>query len=88
MAAMVIVGVQPVGEGCGAFGFAEVGADVGPFLEQGSVESLRLAVGLGPVGPGPSVCDAERGQGVAPGGGVPVGPRVEFLRAVKRLGSV
>jgi hypothetical protein len=39
-----------------SFGVCAVGAGVGPFLEQGAVESFGLAVGLWPVGPGALVC--------------------------------
>jgi hypothetical protein len=63
VAAMVIVVVEPVGEGGDAVGFGGVGVRVGPFVEQGPVEPLHLAVGLWPVGAGPFVADlvAERG---------------------------
>jgi hypothetical protein len=46
VAAVVIVDVSPAGEGVAAFGFALVGLDIGPFVEQGTVESFDLAVGL------------------------------------------
>src|SRR3954469_12582786 len=59
----MVVPVQEVRVGGGALGFAGIRAGVGPFLEQGTVEPLDLAVGLRPVGPGPLVLDraAERG---------------------------
>src|SRR5699024_6184776 len=50
-------------------GFAGVGARVGPFLFQGAVEPLDLAVGLGPVGAGAFVRDL-----LAQGGGGGLGP--------------
>jgi hypothetical protein len=46
VAAVVIVGVQPGGEGGDAFGFGAVGGGVGPFVEQGAVEPFDFAVGL------------------------------------------
>src|SRR5699024_7611110 len=52
VAAVMIIGVEEGGELCEALGFAGVGARVGPFLFQGAVEPLDLAVGLGPVGAG------------------------------------
>lgn len=64
VAAVVIVGVEEVGEGRDAFALAGVGAGVGPFLLQGAVEPLDLAVGLRPVGAGPLVLDPVLGQQV------------------------
>jgi hypothetical protein len=49
---MVIVGVQPDAEFVTAFGVACVEPGVGPFVGQGAVKALDLAVGLGPVGSG------------------------------------
>jgi hypothetical protein len=61
VAAVVIVVMQPGRERSSALGLGPVGQGVGPFVEQGAVEPLDLAVGLGPVRPGPLVCDrAER----------------------------
>ena len=65
--AVMIVEVPPAVEGSGACGVAAVGADVGPFLEQGAVEALDLAVGLGVVGPGAAVPDAGREAGAREG---------------------
>ena len=48
-----------------------VAADVGPLCEQGLVEALGLAVGLGPERAGPLVPGADFGQGC--GEGVRVG---------------
>src|SRR5699024_6625396 len=64
VAAVMIIGVEEGGELCEALGFAGVGARVGPFLFQGAVEPLDLAVGLGPVGAGAFVRDL-----LAQGGG-------------------
>lgn len=47
---MVIVFVEPAGQGCSSFSFGVVVAGVGPAVGHGAVESLDLAVGLGPVG--------------------------------------
>ena len=57
------VGVDELGVGGGAFGFAEVEPGVGPFLAQGPVESFDLAVGLWPVGAGSFVLDWAKGLG-------------------------
>jgi hypothetical protein len=64
--AVVIVGVEPGGEGLASFLLGAVGAGVGPFFQQGAVEAFDLAVGLGPVRPGALVSDAGRGQLIAP----------------------
>src|SRR5699024_907822 len=69
VAAVMIIGVEEGGELCEALGFAGVGARVGPFLFQGAVEPLDLAVGLGPVGAGAVVRDL-----LAQGGGGGLGP--------------
>ena len=58
MSAVVIVVVQPAGEFGQAVGLAGVGPCVGPLGDQGPVEPLDLAVGLGRVGPGVLVRDA------------------------------
>ena len=50
---LVIVEPQPAGEGSMAFGVGVIEPGVGPLLQQGAVEPLDLAVGLGPIGPGP-----------------------------------
>ena len=57
VAAVVIVGVQPDDEFVAAFGVAAVEPRVGPFVGQGAVESLHFAVGLGPIGPSPTMRD-------------------------------
>ena len=48
MGPVVLVVVDVVLEGFAALLFRRPGLDVGPFLEQGAVEALDLAVGLGP----------------------------------------
>src|SRR3954447_10639230 len=72
----MVVEVQPAGQGPGPGGFGGVDADVGPLDEQGAVEPLDLAVGLGPVGPGPLVPDAVCGAGRGPLSGPVAGPVV------------
>jgi hypothetical protein len=52
VSAVVIVGVEPLRVCVASFGLGSVGLRVGPFIEQGPVEALDLAVGLGPVGAG------------------------------------
>ena len=49
--AVMIVAVQPERKGGGTSRLAAVDADIGPLLEEGTVEALDLAVGLGVVGP-------------------------------------
>src|SRR5215831_16409548 len=62
----MVVGVQPGVKGGAAFGFGGVGPGVGPFVGQGAVVALDLAVGLGPVGAGALGGDAELGAGGGP----------------------
>ena len=76
VASVVVVGVEEVWQGCASFGVAGVGAEVGPFVEQGAVEAFDLAVGLRPVGAGEFAGRAEFGQGLAPGDALAVGPGV------------
>ena len=59
---VVIVVVQPRGVGGGAFGFAGVGAGVGPLGGQGSVETFDLPVRLRPIRLGLLVLDPGLGQ--------------------------
>src|SRR4029453_5326063 len=59
---MVVV-PEPAVKGCGALGTGAVDSAVGPAAEQGADEALGLAVGLGSVGPGAQVTDAERAAG-------------------------
>jgi hypothetical protein len=66
---VVIVEVEPGGEGFAAGVFGAVEASQSPAVGQGAVEAFDLAVGLGPVGPGLLRLDAEFGAGVAPGAG-------------------
>jgi hypothetical protein len=67
VAAMVVVGVQEVCQGCGPFVVGGVEPLVGPFVEQGAVEALDLAVGLGAVGAGEFAGGAQVGQGLLNG---------------------
>jgi len=57
VAAVVIVGVEPSRE----FGVAAVEPGVGPFIGQGAVESLDLAVGLRPIGACAPMLDVTQG---------------------------
>jgi hypothetical protein len=57
----VIVGVQPDGELSAAFGVAGVEPGVGPFVGQGAVESLHLAVGLRSARAGATVFNPPKG---------------------------
>ena len=61
MAAVVIVGVQPAEKLSAAFGVAGVEPRVGPFVDQGSMESLHLAVGLRPIRAGSAVLGVAEG---------------------------
>lgn len=74
---VMVVAVEPACKCSGAVGFAAVGTDVGPLLEEGSVEAFDLAVGPGPVGPAVLVGDALLPEGLveqpAPVGEVVVG---------------
>ena len=57
VAAVVIVGVQPVGKLDAAFGVASIKPRVGPFVGQSAVKSLYLAIGLGPIRAGATMFD-------------------------------
>src|SRR5215210_4720139 len=59
---MVVV-PEPAVKGGGAVGAVAVDGAVGPAAEQGADEALCFAVGLGPVGAGAQVADAERAAG-------------------------
>lgn len=76
MAAAVVVGVEPDAESVAPFGVGAVEAGVGPLVSEGAVEALDLAVGLGPVGPGPFVDGARAGQGFSEGCSAVAGPVV------------
>ena len=67
MAAVGVVGVEEVCQGCGALVVGGVGPQVGPFLQQGAVVPLDLSIGLRAVGPGALVADTGGGQCLAPG---------------------
>ena len=47
---MVVVGVEPLCQGLGAFGVGCVDAGVGPLVGEGAVESFNFTVLLGLVG--------------------------------------
>lgn len=55
MASVVVVGMEEVRQGFGAFGVAGVRAHVRPFVEQGAIEALHLAVRLRAIGSRPLV---------------------------------
>jgi hypothetical protein len=63
VAAVVIVGVQPVDELGAAFGVAAVEAGVGLFVRQRAVKSFYFSVGLWPIRSGASVLDTAQGIG-------------------------
>jgi hypothetical protein len=67
---VVVVGVQEV---CQCRG---VGPQIGPFVEQGAVEALDLAVGLRPVGARELAGRTQVGKGLLPGEAFAVGPGV------------
>jgi hypothetical protein len=58
VAPVVVVGVEEVSQGVGAFGVAGVRTHVCPFVEQGAVQALHLAVRLRTIGMGAFVDDA------------------------------
>src|SRR5690606_37172525 len=66
VAAVMVVDVQPGRKRGAAFGLGGVGAGVGPFVQQGAVVALDLAVGLRPERAGALVGGPGRGQGGAP----------------------
>src|SRR5947199_3486348 len=61
---MMVVAMEPARKRPSAVHLSAVGTDVGPLLEQGAMEALDLAVGLGPVGTAVLVDDAAVGQGL------------------------
>ncbi len=63
MSSVEVVAAQPSREGCSPLGRAGEDRRVGPLAQHRADEALRLAVGLGPVGPGALVRDrlAQRG---------------------------
>src|ERR1700679_1715955 len=67
---------EPGVKGLAAVGFAGAGLGVGPLVGQGAVEPLDLAVGLGPVGAGPVVGDAQLSAGGGPVTGAGAGTGV------------
>ena len=66
MGPVVVIPVQPRSKGGPAGLLAGIPPPVGPALDQGAVESLDLAVSLGPIGPGPLVGDPELLADLAP----------------------
>lgn len=76
VAAVVVVGVEEVCQGCASFVVGGVGPQVGPFVQERAVEAFDLAVGLGTVGAGEFAGRAEVGQDGLPGPAFAVGPRV------------
>ena len=74
MFAIVVVVVEPVGEGEAAFGVGGVDAPVCPFGLEGPVEALYLAVLPGAVGPDRHMAGTEIGQDGGNGVAVGVGP--------------
>ena len=79
-AAVVIVGVQPGGVLRAAFGVAGVEPGVSPFVGQGAVKSLYLAVGLWAIGFGEEMFEAQlvagSGKEFGPIGGTAIGEDV------------
>lgn len=63
---MVVVLVEPAGEGVTALMLTVVAPRVRLTVGHGAVEALDLAVGLGPIRPGSLVLDVELGAGVSP----------------------
>ena len=76
VAAVVVVGVEEVCQGCCALVVRGVGPLVGPLLGQGAVETFDFAVGLWPVGAGELAGRADVGQGGFLGQALAVGPGV------------
>ena len=58
---MVVVGVEPLCQGFGAFGVGGVDAGVDPFVGEGAVESFDFAVLLGLVGTDVEVVNVTEG---------------------------
>src|SRR5262249_43808048 len=63
MPSMPIVVVQPRRQHRLSLAGADIGSAVGPLSQQGLDEALRLAVGLGAIGPGPAVSDGQGAEG-------------------------
>jgi hypothetical protein len=60
----VIVEPQPPSQGAATFGVAAVQPGVGPLIQQGLVEPLDFAVGLGPVAAGALAPDPQPSRGL------------------------
>src|SRR5699024_8626532 len=67
--AVVIVEVQPPGQGCVALRGGRVELGIGPAVAHRAVEAFELAVGLGPVGSGSLVLDAQVSACISPSPG-------------------
>ena len=52
---VMVVDVEPVGKSSVALTLRCPGLDVGPLRQEGPVEPLGFAIGLGPIGPGEAV---------------------------------
>jgi hypothetical protein len=59
-----IVEPQPASQGAATFGVAAVQPGVGPLIQQGLVEPLDLAIGLGPVAAGALAPDPQPSRGL------------------------
>lgn len=66
---MSVISLKPSGERGGAFGGVSISANVGPFTQGGFDQTFRFAVGLGRIGLGEEIFDAQPGTGFAEGGG-------------------
>ena len=59
MGSGVVIGCDPGLHGLASLGGGDVGVGVGPFAQAGLDEALGLAVGLGRIGLGPNVFEAQ-----------------------------
>src|SRR5699024_10604986 len=66
---VVIVEVQPPGQGCVALRGGRVELGIGPAVAHRAVEALELAVGLGPVGTSSLVLDTQVSTCISPSPG-------------------
>ena len=64
MGSVPVVVVEPADESVEAGLVGEVGLVVGPFVDEGLVESFGFAGGLGPVGAGAEMADPGSGEGL------------------------
>ncbi len=70
---MPVVAMEPAGKLISAMGGGVVGSGIGPFTNGGLDEALGLAVGLGSVGAGADMLEAELAAGGAEVQGVEAG---------------